>query len=142
MNEYELINPSDPYTFLAESRETAALVVLLLSAAYGAHQKNGNDDTDIPIFIFGGAREWFQEQFGHTTDQGFENNREAVGKALLSFVLGGFEDRRRYDVALDAITENGKKEEFIKQWQDARSSVNDIGTYAHSLGKKILESEG
>lgn len=37
--EYELINPSDPYTFIAEDFETAALVVLALSPAYGSSIK-------------------------------------------------------------------------------------------------------
>lgn len=32
-----------------------------------------------------------------------------------------------------------KKERFIAEWQDGRSSLNDIGTYAHELGKKFLE---
>lgn len=49
--EYELINPSDPYTFIAEDFETAALVVLVLSPAYGAVSKDGSQE--VPVFIFG-----------------------------------------------------------------------------------------
>lgn len=30
MTEYKLINPSDPYTFLAKTKESAALAVFLL----------------------------------------------------------------------------------------------------------------
>lgn len=37
MMEYELINPSDPYTFIAEDFETTALVVLVFGVAYGAN---------------------------------------------------------------------------------------------------------
>lgn len=34
MIEYELINPSDPYTFLAKTKESAALTVFLLGTMY------------------------------------------------------------------------------------------------------------
>lgn len=52
-----------------------------------------------------------------------------------------FEDRRRYNAALEAITDPKKKEKFIEEWQDGHSSLNDIGTYAHQLAKK-LEGDG
>lgn len=54
-------------------------------------------------------------------------------------MYGHFEDRRRYEAALSAITEEDKKEQFIREWQDGRSSLNDIGTYAHNLGRKMLK---
>ena len=38
--EYELINPSDPYTFIADDLETAALVVFIFGTAYGAEPKD------------------------------------------------------------------------------------------------------
>ena len=52
--EYELYNPSDPYTFIAESREVAAIVVALISTTYGADTQDGNPENHIPIFLFGG----------------------------------------------------------------------------------------
>ena len=30
-----------------------------------------------------------------------------------------------------------KKKEFMKEWQDGRSSLNNIGEYAHQLGEKL-----
>lgn len=44
MIEYELINPSDPYTFLAKTKESAALTVFLLGTMYGASPKDDNED--------------------------------------------------------------------------------------------------
>ena len=32
-----------------------------------------------------------------------------------------------------------EREEFREKWQDSRSSINDIGTYAHQIAKKIKE---
>lgn len=135
--QYELINPSDPYTFLAEDRESATLVVFFLGTMYGAKSQDGQEE--VPLFLFGGAKEWYQNEFGRTPDEGLEAKKEAVANALLSFMYGYFEDRRRYDAALNAITEDDKREQFIAEWQDGRSSINDIGTYAHKLGKKLME---
>lgn len=69
----------------------------------------------------------------------FKAEKEKVAKALMSFMLGSFEDRRRYEAALDAITDEQKREEFIALWQDGRSSINDIGTVAYNRGKAMLE---
>lgn len=134
--QYELINPSDPYTFYAENKEVAALTVFCLSTMYGAQSQDGNES--IPVFILGGSKEWYEGEFHRTPDEGLQAERENVAKALLSFMYGHFEDRRRYEAAINAITDAEKKEHFIREWQDGRSSMNDIGTYAHSLGKRFL----
>lgn len=134
--QYELINPSDPYTFLAETKEIAALTVFVLSTAYGAKSESGEDE--IPVFILGGSKEWYLEQFGRTPDEGLEAEKRRVAEALQSFMLGNFRDRKRYEAALNAITDEEKREEFIELWQDGRSSLNDIGTYAHELGRKLV----
>lgn len=138
--EYELINPSDPYTFYADDLETAALVVFALSTSYGAEAKEGGES--VPVFIFGGAEEWYAERFGRTPVDGLEAKREQLAAALGSMMLGNFEDRRRYEAALAAITDLNKKEEFIVAWQDGRSSLNDIGTHCHKLAGKLNREDG
>lgn len=136
--EYELINPSDPYTFLAPDLEVAALVVFSLGTMYGAEAKDGK--SNVPVFLFGGAKEWYQNEFGKTPDEGLEKRKIEVADALASMMYGNFEERRRYQAALSAITDDEKKEEFIAEWNDGRSSLNDIGGYAHRLAKKLMET--
>ena len=133
--EYELINPSDKYTFLAADYETATLAVFCLGPAYGAKPKDGGED--VPIFLFGGAVEWYKEQFGHTPDDGLDEKGQAVADALASMMLGGFEDRRRYELALSAIDAPEKRARFIDGWQDGRSSLNNIGGEAHKLAELL-----
>lgn len=138
--EYEFINPSDPYTFIAEDFETATLTVLVLGPTYGAKPKDGGED--VPLFFLGGTdylESWYKEHFGRTPNEGAVAKREAIADALLSFMLGGFEDRRRYEAALEAIDDPAKKARFIDQWQDGHSSLNNIGTKAHRLGQKLKE---
>jgi len=137
--EYEFINPSDPYTFIAADYETATLAVFCLGAAYGAKPKDGGDD--VPIFIFGGAVDWYTEKFGHSPDDGLAEKRQAVADALASMMLGDFEDRRRYNAALEAIDDPDKKARFIDQWQDGRSSLNNIGGVAHRLAECMRKQE-
>lgn len=137
MIEYELINSSVPYTFMAANKEVAALTVFCLSTAYGAKSKNGNEK--IPVFIFGGSKKWYQKEFHRTPDDGLEAERENVANALMSFMYGRFEERRRYEIALNSITEPDKKKEFIWEWQNGGCIINDIGTYAHKLGEKMME---
>lgn len=137
--EYELKNPSDPYTFLAADFEVATLTVFSISTLYGAEAKEGGES--VPIFLFGGAREWYIEQFGRTPDEGKEAKKEELATALSSMMYGGFEDRRRYEAALTAITDPEKREKFITECQDGHSSLNDIGTYCHELAKRLRGQE-
>lgn len=134
--QYELINPSDPYTFLVENEETAALTVFLLSTMYGATPQD-NSKMNIPVFMLGGSKEWYEENFHRTPDEGLEANRENVIRSLESMMYGGFDDREMYQAALDAIDNPEKKKNFIEKWQDRHGSMNDIGTYAHRLAEKM-----
>lgn len=136
MLEFELINPSDPYTFFAQNEEVASLIVLCLNTMYGAKSKD--ETIEIPIFMFGGSEEWYFEKFNRTPDEGLEIHKKAVKEGLDSFMYGSFKDRERYELALSLIDDEDKKEEFKEKWNDARSSFNDIGTYAHKLAKKII----
>lgn len=133
--EYKLINPSDPYTFIADNLEVSAIVVLILGVAYGAEPKDGGEM--VPVFIFGGAMDWYKEKFGRTPTEGLKARKKDVADALDSFMLGSFKDRRRYEAALSAITAPDKRAEFISAWQDGRSSMNNIGGLAHTLAKTL-----
>lgn len=133
--QFELINPSDPYTFIASDLEVAALTVFLLSTMYGA--KAEDSELKVPIFLFSDPKEWYQKEFGRTTDEGLKLRKEEVSEALASFVFGDFADRKRYEAALRAITNSEKREEFMKEWHDGRSSLNDIGAKAHQLAKRL-----
>ena len=62
--QYELINPSDPYTFVADNKEIAALTVFALSTMYGAKSEDGSEE--IPLLFLGGSKDWYRESFGKT----------------------------------------------------------------------------
>lgn len=87
MTEYKLINPSDPYTFLAKTKESAALAVFLLGTMYGASPKDDNEEKRIPVFLFGGAEEWYRKEFGRSTEAGFKAEKQNVADALCMCVM-------------------------------------------------------
>ncbi len=135
---YELINPSDPYTFEAKDRETAALAVFLLSTSYGAHcLTEDREDDDVPIFLFGGSREWYCDTFKRTPDEGLEDLKDVVRECFRSFVYGNASDRQTYQLAIDSIADAEKRTVFIKHWQDKHSSMNDIGDIAFKIAMKL-----
>jgi len=135
-NAYSFVNPSDPYTFVAEDYETAALTVLVFGTAYGATPKDDSGER-VPVLLFDNADMWYKDTFGRTIEEGFEAKRDLVTDALLSFVLGDFTDRHRYESALNAITEPEKREQFKREWQASLSSMNNIGGHAHELGQRL-----
>lgn len=135
---YELINPSDPYTFEAKDRETAALAVFLLSTSYGAHcLTEEREEDDIPVFLFGGSKEWYLDTFKRTPNEGLEDLKDDVRESFKSFVYGHESDRQTYQLAIDSITDEEKKVEFIKHWHDKHSSMNDIGDIALKIAMKL-----
>ena len=109
--QYELINPSDPYTFLAPSYEVATLTVFVLGTQFGAKSEDGSKE--VPLFLFGGSEEWYKNQFERTVEDGINALKLEIAEALESFMLGDFEDRKRYELALSCIDKEEKKQKFI-----------------------------
>lgn len=135
---YKLVNPSDPYTFKADTYEIAALTVLCMGTMYGATPKTGEEN--VPVFLFTDAEEWYKDNFGKSIEEGIKANRENVADALLSMLYGGFEERDTYEMALESITDTEKEKDFKAKWHDHHGSLNDIGSYAHKMAE-ILKSK-
>ncbi len=113
---FNLINPSDAYTFEAEDMEVAAVMVCLLGdGKYGADEigKGASNGNHVPVFLFGGHDEWFVRKFGM--------NFEDTGRHCL--------DHRRGALA-DAFAS-------VTLTNPPRSSMNDIGGRAHALAKGL-----
>lgn len=118
---FNLINPSDPYTFEAPDLEIAAVAVCLLgngqylADALGDDADNGNN---VPAFLFGGHDEWFTARFGAgfelVTDRCLKGHPAILAACLESVTLG----------------------------RPERSSLNNIGGRARDLAKAIREQYG
>lgn len=127
---WEIINPSDAYTFEAAEREVAALVVLGLgSGQYGGDC--GDDAARIPILIFGGATEWYEREFGRDMGAGLVARETELPIALDSVMIGSRSERARMDRVLAAVEDEEDRQRARVAWLDERrSSMNDIGARA------------
>lgn len=118
---FDLINPSDPYTFDADDMEVAAVAVCLLGAGKYPADAIGDDadkGNNVPAFLFGGHDEWFQSRFGGS----FE---EIAAKCL----------KERTDAVARSL-------ESMKLCRERASSLNDIGAAARRLAAAIREKYG
>lgn len=134
---YEIINPSDAYTMVAEDRAVAcAAVVFLGEGHYGLSAKDDEKD-GCPILAWGGANaldEFFAKELGTTLADVMRDRRPAMAAALRSVAIGTFTDRESFDRGLALIDDPAKKEEWRAWWHDERrSSMNDIGARAWAL---------
>ncbi len=133
---YYLINPSDEYTFVAKSKEVAALAIAFLGSSYGA-KDNENEDNNVPVMFFTDPEEWYKTEFGRKSEDGIDELWKDVAECLESFVLGGLRDREIYNTAINAIHGAEQLKEFLEKWYDKRTSANNIGEYVTYLAKKI-----
>lgn len=113
--QFDIINPSDPYTMTACDLEVAAVAVCLLgNGRYGLHGLGPDSNARVPMFFGPGSADgWFQESFG--------DSYEAVATRCL-------EDRPG---ALIAAFES------VTLGQAERSSMNDIGGRAAQLAQSL-----
>ena len=113
---FNLINPSDPYTFEADDLQVAAVMVCMLGDGWYLADALGDDadkGNNVPAFLLGGHDEWFTAQFGMNY------------KATILCCL-----EHRNDALARAF-------ESVKMGADRRSSMNNIGSKAASLAKAI-----
>lgn len=137
---FEIINPSDKCTVVADDLEVAAFVVVALGR--GKYSLKGLDtDLEVPFFLFGGHDEWFTEKFDRNLEQSIQytlqEKRQKVIEAFDSVLMGGVKAREDYDKAMSLIDCPVKQVEWRDHFKDQhRSSMNDICKYAWSVADR------
>ncbi len=113
---YEIINPSDKAFIETDEFDVAAVACILIGRGQYAFEPDADGAPCVPIFLFGGAEEWFEKNFG--------------GRKISAV----FDDVKREKLsALVACLRSAKL-------ASGRSSMNDFTGYAHKLADK-LESD-
>lgn len=136
---YELINPSDPYTFKAPDIKVAGMAALLLSSGkFGARQIEPEQDEPESSPALFGWKPWLQEQ--GITPEWTGANKEIIADALGSFLIGDLHDRHEVHETL-ALLPPGKREGWLANRHDRRrSSMNNIGAAAHKLARQMRDA--
>lgn len=134
---YEIINPSDPYTLEAKSLKIASVANLLLGeGSYGLESEDVEKCKGSPIFLFGGAEEWFQKEFDQTIKEIIDNNLLEIAKCLDSVLPMNISERKELQEENNhqKIDVHLKREEILDK---RRTSLNNIGQRAWNLAEKI-----
>ncbi len=133
MKLYELINPSDKYTFLAPNIEIAGVSVVLISSSYGAECIDDDCDERTPILF--GWDDWLGEK---GIDQNWvESHKTEIADCLESFLIGGKAEREDVDSMLSMLTDDKRQEWIDGRQERRRSSVSKIGEYAYAKAKQL-----
>lgn len=130
---YELINPSDDYTFRAPSLEVAGACAVLLSSGFGARCLDGDSEETTPILF--GWNEWLQDR--GMNKAWFDAHVQQIADAFDSFLIGGQNEREDVESML-ALLDDDKRERWRADRQDRhRSSINQIGERAYDYAKNL-----
>lgn len=141
------MNPSDSYTFYAETPEIARFVALLLgSGMYSAI--DATTDEDIGGMVFGLSEdrtdEKIKSQLGGLDLTAFlDANIAMAHAALMSVLIGSVKDRQMVEQTIPLLTDE-KREEWLSKYKDRqRSSMNNIQQRAEEwaviLKEKMVE---
>lgn len=129
---YELINPSDPYTFRARDLLTAGVVACQLSTGFGARCCDGSSDDSTPVLF--GWSEWLDAHGLDSTWQENPDNLDAAAEAYESFLIGSPAVRADVESMLAMLPDAAARKKFIDDRQERqRSSMNEIGESAYKL---------
>jgi hypothetical protein len=140
MKTYEVINPSDPYTFQAPDRQIATLTIFVLSTKFAATcVSHPGDEEDVPLFLLGGWKEWWEDTFPEEDLQAtFEKRSDEVVEALESMLYGRMEDRAQFGRLTGPIEDNDALRDMRIKWNDEnRTSLNDISAAAYAAAASL-----
>lgn len=142
---WELINPSDPYTFRARSTQAATVAMLFLS-----HLACGGKPVDpacglerTPMCPFGlteeGMRRVLADEGISDLDEWLKEHREEVAEVLESVEIGRPEEQEELAEATSLMSPEDAAE-YRAKWRDKRrSSMNNIGARAQRLAEMFRQ---
>lgn len=141
---YEFVTPSDAITFRAENDKIAFVVCLFLGEGKaGCYREDGESINTMTAFIFNqeGRNEVYKQYCDTDNLQSvFDENIESIALALQSFSYGSISDRKQYEDALEAITDEEKLKEFKAKHEDRnRTSMSKWVSYAWKCGDRLLK---
>lgn len=136
MNLYEFVNMSDEITFYADNNDYARAVTLILGEGKaGCRDRNGNSLPYCMTAFHGKA----PQEIYDNLDNMLKSKDEKLINALNSVAVCGFGEREIFD----DYTENATNEEKWLKWDDVhRTSLNNFGSYARKIAKKLQDKKG
>lgn len=123
---YELITPSDPITFKAESDQVAFFCALVLGGGKAGMSREDGAKCENPlVFLSSDPMPGIEAFLGGELSEFSERNTPEIIACFRSFAYGNFSDRAQYDEAVEAITDPENLKAFKAKHEDRnRSSMS------------------
>jgi len=138
---FEVINPSDPYTCIADDIKIAQAAILVLGdGIYGLKCIDDGEDYSVCLLFADEktAEAILKDIFGNF-EKYLKDNKVEIADCLESFWCGSVAERNIYDELMKVLPNderiNKKKELHNKR----RSSLNNIGEVAWQLADQFRE---
>lgn len=145
MKIYEFITTSDAITFKAENDKVAFLTCLLLGEGKaGCRDEDGESLKTMTAFIFNqNQRNKVYKEYCGTEDikSVFDDSICDVANALKTFAYCSIPDRKQYDEAIEAITNEKELQEYKKKHEHTnRTSISKWVANAWKYGEALLNN--
>ncbi len=137
---FNLINPSDAYTFYAPDIKVAGMAAAIISSKYGASPVDGKGESS-PVLL--GWDDWMSKNGIDTEWVGA--NSLLIADALDSLLIGSPEQRKELDDILSSLPEAERIEWRANRQRELQTSANMIADRAYALAERLrqnVQSEG
>lgn len=140
---YEIINPSDKYTFRAKDDTVAFAVVLLLGEGKYACLRVGDGETIGGMLAFASKEvvDKIMSDFFGDIGTWLKENRSDMIEAFDSVLCMGASDRTLYEEAIKDKTGDERIAFRDKVHDERRSSMNNIGAFAWRYAAAYREAQ-
>lgn len=137
---YEIVNPSDKCCIEAANDKVAFITVLALGEGqYGCKKEDGSDVPTLMLFynekqileVFDTIGMGAGDTISERMEAFIKENGNEVVDALESITYCSMSTRKSLMVAFEGLPD--KVQRLAKYNDERRSSLNDIGKYAHGL---------
>lgn len=134
---FEIINPSDPYTMVAEDGKVAQVACLILGKGKLGLKCEADCKFDVPLMFVATEKqfeEWCENAGIGPLAPFIEKHCKEIADCLDSVLIGDESDRRTMERVLAAIKSPKERARAREVYHDEkRGSVNDIGRAAYEL---------
>lgn len=131
---YEIINPSDKIVCEAKTSNIACFCIWMISPNFWVESEEW-EKFWIPVFHGGEAL--YKKHIAEDIGSFVKENKDDIKACYRSFMYWNFNQYKDFKKALDCITDETKKKEFLANHEDNhRSSMNQIVLIAWEYGKE------
>lgn len=129
-NIYEFVTPSDPITFLTDDDKVAFVCSLVLGKGKAGCHRRDKDRNEVRIntmlMFYPNPDEIIEKELGMELNKFWDINKQKIKDCFSSFAYGNIEDRKTFDDAIEAITNDKKRKEFKAKHEDRnRTSMSE-----------------